>query len=73
MKLLGSRIADFVFVSTNEIDLNMGLDLGLCKICDHITGGHRFLSLKGERILFIVEEGRVFIFLILEGREFFPK
>ena len=29
MKLLGSRVADFFLVSTNEIDLNMGLFLCL--------------------------------------------
>ena len=48
-------------VSTNEIDLNMGLDLGVGKICDHITGGHKFLSPQGAEI----EEGR--------GEIFFPK
>ena len=51
MKLLGSRVADFC-VSTNEIDLNMGLDLGLWKICDHIT--EMFVpSIKGREICFI--------------------
>ena len=37
----------------------MGLDIGLWKICGHITGGHKFLSPQGGDF-FIVEEGRVF-------------
>ena len=46
-EILGSRVADSfdVDLSTNEIDLNMGLDIGLYKICDHMTGGHTFVSL----------------------------
>ena len=51
-EILGSRVAD---LSTNEIDLNMGLDLGLCIICDHILllkRGEFFLNIGGEIICF---------------------
>ena len=60
-EILVSRIADF-FLSTNEIDLNMGLYIYLL--------GTNICPPKGERF-FIVEEGE--FFLILEGRDLSPK
>ena len=44
-EILGSCVTIFfIYTGTNKIDLNMGLDLDLWKICDHITGGHTFVS-----------------------------
>ena len=50
----------------------MGLDLGLCKLCDHITVGHTFLSPQGGDFVLIVEE-REFFFNIAGEIICFPK
>ena len=59
-EVLGPCVADFL-LSTNEIDLNMGLDLDPWKICDHITGGHKYLSTQGGEILLCFQNNHTIV------------